>query len=116
MSTLAFDNQRHFVNYVEMEVVPVLKEVSNILIKIMNEDMLKNILINPCKNLHYQRRAPRIVQAVHLIGKVPCTTTFKLLFVPFQTKRNFEIYTIFPELEDGFSHGKEYTVEDYINK
>lgn len=115
ISSLAFHAQTNFAEYVENKVVPTLKRLRNIPIQILNDRMLENMLIDPAGNLEIERRDWTMKQAVHLVGSIARATTFELLFVPFQSKRNFEIYTQYPEHEDGLPYGKEYDVHDYSN-
>ncbi len=113
ISSLAFHAQRNFAKYVENKVVPILKSVRNIPFQILNDGMLQNMLLDPAGNLDEERRNWTMKQAVHLVGSIARATKFELLFVPFQSKQNFEIYTMYPGHGDGLPYGKEYEVHDY---
>ena len=115
ISRMAFEDQRSFVDYIETKVITWLKTITNMPIRVLNEDMLL-VLLSDHPTDERKKSSLWLTQTVHLVKNIARSRVFKLKFVPFLDKRNFEITTVWPEYEDqAQSYGK-LEVWDYTNE
>ena len=114
ISRMAFVDQRLYANYIGKTIVGWMKTVKNIPIRVLNDEMLLMLLMDPPDDEKH-KKTYWLSQTVNLVKNMARSKVFKLRFVPFQDKRNFEIATMWPEYEDQARPYGKLEVWDYGN-
>ena len=107
ISKLAFHNQKAFVDYIDTRIINAMKNVNNMPLSVLNDEMLRMLILDRNGREKGPIFCPRTNQAVILVRNMAKGRAFTLRYTPFLDKRNFAITTYWGDYDDeAFAFGK----------